>query len=164
MADVIAQCGRTVKDRAGAGVPARKRKQSGTGPVKPLCEFAALFAKKRKSGAGSGVRKAHLFTLDAASGFCYASGREASFGHASHHALHGVRPAHFCRAGGLGNAPTSRKGYSFPLLAKKVVDIPFSFDCPKIQYFRCIINSSNTGEQTHTCATAFLLCYPASCR
>ena len=73
------QCGRTIKDRAGAGVPARERKQSGTGPVKPLCGFVVLFAKKQKPGASSGVREAHLFTLDAASGFCYASGREASF-------------------------------------------------------------------------------------
>ena len=39
-------------------------------------------------------------------------------GRASHHAPHGVRPAYFCRAGGLGNTPTSGKGYSFPLLAK----------------------------------------------
>ena len=81
------------------------------------------------------------------------------FGRASHHAPYGVRPAHFCRAGGLGNPPTSGKGYSFPLLAKKVIDTPLSFNCPKIQYFRCIMKSSNTGEQTHTCATAFLLCY-----
>ena len=44
-------------------------------------------------------------------------------------------------------------------ITKKVIDTPLSFNCPKIQYFRCIMKSSNTGEQTHTCATAFLLCY-----
>ena len=30
-----------------------------------------------------------------------------------------VRTHILCRTGGLGNSPTSRKGYSFPLLAKK---------------------------------------------
>ena len=45
------------------------------------------------------------FTLDSLSRFWYGSVRKGT------HIL--------CQTGGMGNSPTSRKGYSFPVLAKK---------------------------------------------
>ena len=105
------------------------------------------YCQKAKAGSGvRGARSAFILPLTPFPAFAMPLAWKRPKGRASHHARVVFGPHILCRAGGLGNAPTSRKGYSFPLLAKKVADTQFSLDCSQIQHFHHITKSRNTGE------------------
>lgn len=77
------------------------------------------YCQKAKAGSGvRGARSAFIFPA-----FAMPLAWKRPKGRASHHARVVFGPHILCRAGGLGNAPTSRKGYSFPLLAKNIPNL-----------------------------------------
>ena len=75
----------------------------------------ALPAQRQRPEAVSGVRVAHLFTLDSVSGFCYASGIEASARTRKPPRSRGVRPARFMSGQGLGELTSKRERISLSI-------------------------------------------------
>ena len=75
----------------------------------------ALPAQRQRPEAVSGVRVAHLFYLDSVSGFCYASGIEASARTRKPPRSRGVRPARFVSGQGLGELTIKRERISLSI-------------------------------------------------
>jgi len=113
-----------------------------------------LSAQKEKLGAVSGVREAHLFTLDAASGFCYASGREASFWTRKPPCPAWCSARIFLSGRGFGEHPNKRERIFLSIACKKYPEFSIVNEILKFYIH------TTTYEESAYQKSAFLLALP----
>ena len=75
------------------------------------------------------MREVHLFTLDAASGFCYASGREASFLDAQATMPCMVFGPHILPGRGFGERPNKQERIFLSIACKNYPEIRIANNC-----------------------------------